>query len=520
MASKSSPLQGILQPRWWVYLPLLALVLSVLFVRSFPPGSTLFSNDGPLGSLMSDSHRVPEVFSGGWQDLNTLGFREGGAFPSITYGLLWLLGPVGFSTFYAPLTLLILGMGAFAFFRQSGLTPLACVLGATAAALNSAFLSTSAWGVGSHPLALAMNFFALAALTDSASSKQWLRVGLGGLCVGMGVMEGADVGAIFSVFVAAFVMYQSILREGTPPKQIVRGAIRVTLVALFAGFMAFHAIQVLVGTQVAGVSGMQQDSRTKQERWDWATQWSLPKREALGFVVPGLFGYRMDTPDGGNYWGAVGRDPSWDRYFAQGKQGQPPQGFMRFTGGGIYAGILVALVGLWAVLQGLKKKDSVFPLPTRKWLWFWSAILLVSLLLAFGRFAPFYQILYALPYFSTIRNPAKFVHVFNWALVVLFAYGVHGLWNRYMDSAEAAARFDFKGWWRQVKGFDKRWTLGCLAALGASLLGWMITDQARRSSFATSRKCSSGLIWPPPLPLSARGRSPGFWCPSRLRLRW
>ena len=48
-------------------------------------------------------------------------------------------------------------------------------------------------------------------------------------------------------------------------------------------------------------------------------------------------------------------------------------------------------------------------------LWFWIGTCVLSLLFAFGRFAPFYQLLYALPYFSAIRNPAKFLHVFDFA---------------------------------------------------------------------------------------------------------
>src|SRR5439155_1508593 len=55
-----------------------------------------------------------------------------------------------------------------------------------------------------------------------------------------------------------------------------------------------------------------------------------------------------------------------------------------------------------------------------------------SVLLEFGRYAPFYQFVYMLPYFSTIRNPAKFTHPFNWSLVILFAYGIHGLCRRYL----------------------------------------------------------------------------------------
>ena len=464
-----------------VVLFLLFVTMAILFRNQFLPGHTLFSNDGPLGALMAKSHQVPAAFSGAWQDLNSIGFREGGAFPDITYGLLWILGPIGFSKFYASIVMMILGISAWCFFRQAGLAPIACVLGGLAAALNSGFFAAACWGVGTHPLTIGMNFLALAALVDTSSRRKWLRTVLAGAAVGMGVMEGADIGAIFSLFVAAFAVYRACVEEGPTRRNVAMGIARVAIVALVAAFLAWHAISVLVGTQIKGVVGTQQDEQTKQQHWDFATQWSLPKREALSFIAPGVFGYRMDTANGGAYWGAIGRDPNWDRYFASGKQGPPPAGTIRFGGGGIYAGILVALVALWAVLQSLRKDGSAFSLPNRRWIWFWSVVAVISLLLSFGRFAPFYQFLYALPYFSTIRNPAKFGHVFNWATVILFAYGVHGLYRRYMETSSTSAVLSesLMAWWQRVRGFDRRWTLGCLAAIGVSLLALLIYASSR-----------------------------------------
>ncbi|HEV2393017.1 MAG TPA: hypothetical protein VG146_11720 [Verrucomicrobiae bacterium] len=455
---------------------LLMAVLFALFHNEFRPGHTLFSNDGPLGTLMSQSHRLPDGFSGGWQDLNSIGFREGGAWPNTTYLLLWVLGPVGYSKLYAPIALFILGLGAWFFFRQLRLAPVACILGALAATLNSGFFSAACWGVAMHPIAIGMNFFALGLLVDTSSPRRWLRVALAGLAVGMGVAEGADIGAIFSLYVAAFIMWQAWTTASGKAltSRLGTGLGRVALVAVFAVFLAAQSMVVLVGTQVKGVAGTQQNTRTKEEKWDWATQWSLPKRETLGLVIPGVFGYRMDTPDGGEYWGAAGRDPSWYRYYANGEQGPKPAGPLRFTGGGNYAGVLVVLVALWAALQAWRKKESAFAPTTQRWLKFWVWAFVLSLLLALGRFAPFYKLPYLLvPFFSTIRNPAKFVHLVNWALVVLFAYGSHGLWRRYMEPATAGSDIA-RSWWDRLKEFDRRWTLGCLAALGASVLGWLV----------------------------------------------
>src|SRR5262245_6327585 len=114
-------------------LAVLGATLCLLFLRSLVPGLTVFSNDGPLGTLIAADHRMPDKFTAGWQDLNSIGGYEGVASPSVTYGLQWLLGPVGFSKFYAPFCLLMLGLGAWTFFRQLGFAQPACILGGLAA---------------------------------------------------------------------------------------------------------------------------------------------------------------------------------------------------------------------------------------------------------------------------------------------------------------------------------------------------------------------------------------------------
>jgi len=200
--------------------------------------------------------------------------------------------------------------------------------------------------------------------------------------------------------------------------------------------------------------------------------------------VPGLFGYKMDTPkdmmpqvakyyDGGVYWGGVGRDPVLDRYFDGGEKGPPPaSGFMRFTGGGDYCGVLVVLVALWTVVQSFRREGSPFTPAQKKLIWFWLVILIGSLLLAWGRFAPmFYGTLYQLPYFSTIRNPCKFIIFFCWALLILFGYGLNAL-SRQLDATAPAG--SFKNWWARATQFDRRWVFACVGAFVASVLAWLV----------------------------------------------
>jgi hypothetical protein len=476
----ASPTQKQKPNAFWVPI-LLAVILGLLFWKSFLTGYVHFSNDSPLSQQTAAWLKVSTA--GFWDDLNIIGFNAGAFTPNISELIQAVAGPVGYAKFYAPIALLILGIGAWTFFRQLKLTPLAATLGALAAALGSTFFSDACWGTASHQIAFGLDFLALALIVSNSPTTprllRWTRLVLAGLAVGMNVMEAVDIGGIFSVFVAVFTLVHSIV-EGGPGsivKKIGRGIGRIAVIALFAAFLATQTLVSLIHTQIEGIVGTQQNAETKAQHWDWATEWSLPKIETLGIAVPGLFGYRMDSPSGGNYWGAVGRDPAWDRYFADGGQGTPPQGFQRFNGTGNYAGALVVLVALWAIAQSLRRKDSVFSTIHQRFLWFWTAVLLVSLLLAFGRFAPFYQLVYALPYFSTIRNPVKFLFVFSWALVIVFGYGIHGLSRRYLAipaTGSSSPLAQLKTWWTKVRGFDRNWTSICVVCFIGSLLAWLI----------------------------------------------
>ena len=486
----------------WVWGPvILAATLILLFWRSFLPDYVHFSNDGPLGQQNWDWVKQPSAWFGMWDDANQIGLNGGISGPGIVSLLVWALGPVGYAKFLAPIGLFILGLGAWAFFRSLKLTPLAALLGALAVVLNSTTFGDTCWGLASHQLGLAMSFFALALVVANGPETprriRWTRLALAGLCVGLNVMEAADVGALFSLITAGFVFYKSLVEaDGTVLQKTVRGISRVAIVAGFAGFIACQTVVGLVQSQVVGIAGTSQDSETKAQHWDFATQWSLPKKETLGLIIPGLFGYKMDTPKdmmpefqdayrGGVYWGGIGRDPGLDRFLDAGGQGNPPSGFMRFTGEQYYGGILVALLAAWAVAQSFRRENSPFTGQQKKLIWFWTAVLVASLVFAWGRFAPmFYGLLYQLPYFSTIRNPTKFLNFFTWALVVLFAYGVHALSRRQLDptvpkSVGLAAQLQL--WWSKAGAFDRKWTFACAGVLGAGALGWLVYSSQKNT---------------------------------------
>ena len=451
----------------------LAAILGALFLQSFDPSKVLFANDGPLGIQKARCFNVWEGFSGIWYDLYWLGSYSGSWTPNLSRGYTLLLDPRSMLSFYPALTCLLIGACAWLFLRTLGFQKLACVLGGLAAALNMNFFSNACWGLASRGVGLALIFLALAALESGLRRFSILKTILAGFAIGMSIAEMGDNGAIFSLFVAAYAVFVSLTQEGPLPARIAKGLGKSALMAVCAALLAIQSLGAMWSTSVKGVVGMEQGDMDKETRWSWATQWSLPKAETLRVIIPGLFGYRLDTPDGGNYWGKVGQQPGWEK---------DHQGFPRHSGSGEYAGVLVALVALWALANSLAGVGGAFSLRERRAVWFWGAMALVSLLLAWGRFAPFYHAIYVLPYFSSIRNPMKFMHPFHMTLMILFAYGVQGLARRYLEptlSQALSLQEHLKAWWSKANSFEKKWNYTCVVALALGALGFLIYTNSR-----------------------------------------
>jgi len=240
----------------------IAAPIALLFAAVFRPEMVLFSNDGTLGALFSQGAQAHEAFSGLWKPLNWVGEVAPSAQTNLTLALfLALQSAVAFSKFYVPLSLLFLGVSAAWFCRRAGLGGKTAILVGIAAALNSNPVSYACWGLAPKALTQGFALLALGLLLQSAREggwRTWVRVALAGLTVGCCVTEGADVGAIFSLLVAAFTVVISTTGSAGTSRSWVSGILRLGLVAGCAGWLASHSLSTLVGTQIVGVSGMSQ----------------------------------------------------------------------------------------------------------------------------------------------------------------------------------------------------------------------------------------------------------------------
>ena len=178
----------------------------------------------------------------------------------------------------------------------------------------------------------------------------------------------------------------------------------------------------------AGVEAEQKDDEAtkKQEQWIFATNWSLPPEETIEFVAPGIFG--TWTGDRNHpYWGRLGRSAGWN-------EAHPDRGgFFNFRQHLVYLGSIPLALALFAVAAYFSSRrkhatDKVEEEPA--YLAdtpFWLAVGVVALLLAFGRYAPFYRLFYSIPYMSYLRAPVKFMRLVEFAVAILAGSGLAAL---------------------------------------------------------------------------------------------
>jgi hypothetical protein len=160
------------------------------------------------------------------------------------------------------------------------------------------------------------------------------------------------------------------------------------------------------------------------------------------------------------------------------------RGFLqrRHTGSGDYTGVLVCLLAVFGLFNSWRKINAPYSKMERRLVWFWGVAALVSLMAAWGRYSWLYQIIYHFPFINYIRNPIKFLHPLNICLIILSGYGLEALYRRYMRAeANRAGALSQPAlpWWQRADGFDKKWIIGTLLVVGASLLGLLIFSSSK-----------------------------------------
>ena len=325
-----------------------------------------------------------------------------------------------------------------ALLRLFGLPAAACCGGGLALAFSG--YNFTLFNAGHRGYANSMPYAVLLfALAESALRRpSWPQFALAAACAACAASSQPDVSAFVFMLVAAYAAFRAacLARAEGPRRYLARrargfaigAAVGAAALAAFAGSTVRHVLGDVVRQREAQISeaaarrgpapGGGSESAAEspagpddEERWIFATNWSLPPEDVAEFVAPDIRGRDTGNP-AAPYWGRLGRTHGWIE--------NAPAGFPNYRQHSLYAGALVAATALFAVLCAALDKKS----PHRAVVAFWCAAFAVSILLAFGRHAPFYRAFYSLPMMDKVRAPVKFVHLAEISLAALSGFGL------------------------------------------------------------------------------------------------
>lgn len=432
------------------------IVLSLLIFRCCLSGATLLTTDDNIGCLAERVSGLPQAFFGGWYDSPLVGFANTLSLNWTNLNL-WLQPLLFFNNWMHALDLILCSLLLGGFLRLRGCSLPACLLGAlTAFWLGSNFTLTYAGHIGKYGVVL----FAAAALYGIEKTAQTKRIAwavLTGGAIGAMFTEQQDSALFMAMMLGPYLLF-ALWRENRQsiPKALLKLAGPVFVTALL---IASHALLSGYQANVQGVAS--QSEENPQAKWEFATQWSWPPEESIAFIAPGYTGWRSGEPDG-PYWGRMGRSAEWE---------STRQGFMNFKLENTYLGLLPVLFALFAVFSWRRRAE--FRADTI----FWAGATLVTLLLAFGKYFPLYGLLYQLPIVNNIRNPNKFLQVFQLAMAVLTAYGMEALFSQRLEGQKSERQKSAVGgfFWLAagVLGFLTLWALSATLNRVEEISGFM-----------------------------------------------
>ncbi|HPG00975.1 MAG TPA: hypothetical protein PLE77_13010 [Kiritimatiellia bacterium] len=443
--------------RWaqWVFIAGLLLFAVVVFRSVAWPGRILFTTDDNVGAMAMRKSALPGAFFGWWDESVLMGIPQI-LMVNWTNLLLWLLPAGFFTTWIHAIDLLVASVFLLLYFRSRRLPLWACAVGVLSGLwVGTNFTLTYAGHIGKFGVLL----FAAAALWLIEMAAQRRRIAwaiLAGGAIGGMFLEQADVALFMSMALVPYAAYAVWREDGFAWR---RFALLLAPLCVMAGLIAFRPVWTGYRTSVQNIASVQQEDG--KAKWDFATQWSWPPEESIDFIAPGFTGWRSGEADG-PYWGRMGRSKDWEKTHV---------GFMNFKLENVYIGAIPFALAVWACFAAwqLRKRGERGSYDAL----FWGIAAIVALLLAFGKNFILYPILYLLPGISAIRNPNKFLHIFQLALGILAAFGC--------DTITGFGRL-FESYGRVRK--QAFWTLCGLAAVGGIMvlagmvLGGSFTTQA------------------------------------------
>jgi len=213
---------------------------------------------------------------------------------------------------------------------------------------------------------------------------------------------------------------------------------------IFSGHLAARDKQIADVSQAADAAGAQHatDSKTSEDRWNFATGWSLPPADCAELLIPGFFGNDSMRPPY-PYWGALGRPHAFQK-------GKMMPNYRQHT---TYLGLITVFMALLGICGWRSWRrhgdgtDSPAQPTTASFadVPFWVAVGVICLIFALGRYTPVYRLFYSIPYMDYLRAPVKFLHVTELATGLLGGFGLQALLNHAFTET-TRRRISFASW--------------------------------------------------------------------------
>lgn len=405
----------------WLFAAGVVLFALVMFHSVIGGNTVLFSTDDNIGALAIKKAVLPSGFLGWWDDSVLVGVPTDIPL-SWSNLLLWLLPLRVFTSWYHAIDLGLASLFLALFLRARGRSWPACAMGALAAFwVGSNMTLTYAGHMGKFAvLMLSAAFLWMCEMAVRRRRISWAL--LSGVALGAMFLEQPDVALFFAMALGPYALFAIHRESGFRVPAFLRVLIPM---GVTAALLALPTMLATYRSSVQGVAVM--NAEDPQAKWEFATQWSWPPEESVDFVAPGYMGWRSGEPEG-PYWGRMGQSAGWE---------QTKQGFQNFKLESQYLGAipmalaLLAAMGAWLAWR----RDR----PWSREVIFWSAVAVLSLLLSFGKYFPLYKLFFMLPVVSSIRNPNKFLQVFQLAVAILAAEGLDVVARRLAWSAELTA---------------------------------------------------------------------------------
>jgi len=196
-------------------------------------------------------------------------------------------------------------------------------------------------------------------------------------------------------------------------------SLRSTLTVTMANRDAQIANVAAAEKHASGQAAAGNAAQAAEDRWRFATGWSLPPEDALEFIAPGVFGdesMQMPYP----YWGRLGRPA--DELFQKGRM------MPNYRGHTVYLGVLSVAFAIFGVsvwfAGGRRGAGAAQTGCDASDVPFWVGVWAVCFVLSLGRYTPAYRVFYALPYMDYIRAPVKFHHLVELSTAMLAGFGM------------------------------------------------------------------------------------------------